>query len=157
MKFRLNAVFVFCLILVVLITAGCAQSGKVNDGTESETLDTGADTSDRALIDGCWTFMLGRSSGVFEGETISLYEDGEYSYSPSVTSSYMNVGTWSLDNGILLLSPFDDSESVYRFRFSETELQFIKDGSGSADFVNVRDGDVFSRLQFGAGSADGNI
>ncbi len=77
---------------------------------------------------------------------ITLNADGTYSYYAGYLSSYIGIGTWSVDRGVLTMT--EDKEHcgydfVFRFRFDGGDLVYLADGSSKFMYVSVQDGDRF--------------
>lgn len=77
--------------------------------------------------------------------TIQIKDDGTYTYYEGYLSSYIGMGDWVLDEGILILS--DDKEMGYpfvnRFRVDIDDLFFISENSSNFLYVKVTDGERF--------------
>lgn len=77
--------------------------------------------------------------------TISLSDDGTFSYYEGGFSSYIGAGSWVLEDDILVLS--DDDEVGYpfvnRFKVKDGELVFISEDSSNFLYVKVADGERF--------------
>lgn len=78
--------------------------------------------------------------------TITINADGTFSYYESMLSSYIGMGTWTLEGEVLTLS--DDEEMGYpfvnHFRIDGEDLYFIEEGSSNFIYVKVKDGERFS-------------
>lgn len=82
----------------------------------------------------------------FGGEfTIRLEADGSFKYYEGSLSSYLGVGSWALEDGILTLR--DDDQIgfplVNRFEVAEDALIFREEGSSNFLYIKVRDGERF--------------
>lgn len=77
--------------------------------------------------------------------TISINDDGTFSYYEGGSSSYIGRGKWVLEDDILTLS--DDDEAGYpfvnRFKVKDGELAFIAEDSTNFLYINVADGERF--------------
>ncbi len=79
---------------------------------------------------------------------ISIWADGNFSYSEGSLSSYYGLGKWEIDDNYLILR--DDSSSGYPlvnyFILMDNSIVFVEDLS--TNFVNIRlcDGDEFILL-----------
>ena len=77
---------------------------------------------------------------------ITLNDDRTYQYYAGFLSSYIGMGTWINDNGIIVMSEdkeFCGNDSVFRFKLTEEGLIYIADGSSKFMYVDVADGDRF--------------
>ena len=72
--------------------------------------------------------------------TLTLNEDGTFSYYAGAFSSYIGIGNWALENDIVKL---DDNGKVFQFKVENNGLTFLSDGSAKFMYVNVEDGDRF--------------
>lgn len=74
---------------------------------------------------------------------IKLNDDGTFSYYEGWASSYVGYGSWSVENGELVLSDDGDHGFVNRFKADGGDLVFIEDGSTNFLYVTVADGERF--------------
>ncbi|MBQ4381741.1 MAG: hypothetical protein II794_03270 [Oscillospiraceae bacterium] len=72
--------------------------------------------------------------------TITLQEDGRFSYYAGFLSSHMGFGSWTVEDGILTL---DEGRWVFRFRVGRDAITYIAQGSDQFMYVTVEDGDRF--------------
>ena len=77
---------------------------------------------------------------------IKLNDDGTFSYYEGWASSYVGYGSWSVENGELVL--YDDEDmGCYpfenRFKIDGGDLVFVEDGSTNFLYVTVADGERF--------------
>lgn len=82
----------------------------------------------------------------FGGEfTIQINDDGTFGYYEGLLSSYIGIGSWILDNDILVLSDDDDIgyPLVNRFEVKDGDLVFLSEDSSNFLYVNVADGEHF--------------
>ena len=86
------------------------------------------------------------STYVYDGEgfggafTISINEDGSFSYYEGILSSYIGHGEWEIEHKILTIS---DGVSSNKFKMRGNELVFVEEGSTNFMFVKLKDGDRF--------------
>ena len=76
--------------------------------------------------------------------TITLGEDGNYQYYVGFLSSYIGMGEWSVEDGILTLNEHSGYDNTFRFTVKDGEIVFIKEGSSEFMYVTVEDGDRFT-------------
>ncbi|RVU98605.1 hypothetical protein EII22_02015 [Coriobacteriales bacterium OH1046] len=101
-------------------------------------------TNDAAMGNGLGGNTFVWENGGFGGDfTIKLNEDGTYEYSVGFLSSYIGLGTWEVESGILTLTETSGYENVFRFSVGDGELVFISEGSSQFMHVAVEDGDRF--------------
>lgn len=77
--------------------------------------------------------------------TIQIKDDGTFGYYEGLLSSYIGIGSWILDNNILVLSDDDDIgyPLVNRFEVKDGDLVFLAEDSSNFLYVNVADGEHF--------------
>ncbi len=75
--------------------------------------------------------------------TIQLNDDGTYMYYEGSLSSYIGMGKWSLQDGVVTLYETSGYANVFRFAMSGEDLVFVADGSSEFMYVTVEDGDRF--------------
>ena len=86
------------------------------------------------------------STYVYDGEgfggafTISINEDGSFSYYEGFLSSYIGHGKWKIKHNVLTIS---DGISSNKFKMRGNELVFVEEGSTNFMFVKLKDGDKF--------------
>lgn len=80
----------------------------------------------------------------FGGEfTLLLLDDGTYQYSPGPLSSYIGLGNWKEENGIVILKESTGYDWTFRFRRDGKNLTYVKEGSDAFMHVDVKDGAKF--------------
>lgn len=75
--------------------------------------------------------------------TISLQEDGTFTYSAGVLSSHFGVGTWTLEGDVVALQ---EKTGVNYFRADGETLIFKQKASSNFMYVSVFEGETFSRI-----------
>lgn len=120
-----KAVFFIALILCLTLFTACGQTEKTYTAE-----DVGGKT---------YTYEKGGFGGPF---TIQIFEDGTFQYYEGMLSSYIGLGTWSVEDGILTLKEPAFS-FVNRFRIGENELIFLAEGSTNFMYLTVEEGDRF--------------
>ena len=75
--------------------------------------------------------------------TITLDEDGKYTYYVGYLSSYIGMGKWKVEDGVLTMTENTGYDLVFRFSVKDGELVYIKEGSSEFMYVTVGDGDRF--------------
>jgi len=77
--------------------------------------------------------------------TITLYEDGTFTYYEGMLSSYIGDGTFMLDGDTVVMT--DDGPGGYglvnRFRRDGDDFVFVEQGSDNFVYVKVKDGEKF--------------
>ena len=85
-----------------------------------------------------------RENGGFGGDfTITLREDGSYEYYEGFLSSYIGMGTWTVEDGMLILTEQGGYDFVYRFTVQDGALVYRNAGSSAFIYVKAADGDRF--------------
>lgn len=80
------------------------------------------------------------------GFCISLYDDGTYTWYEDLTSSYLGIGDYTIEDDVLTL--IDDTSAgcdkrVNRFRMEGDNLYYIADGSDNFRMHTLEDGEAF--------------
>lgn len=78
---------------------------------------------------------------------IKIYEDGTFTYSVGMLSSYLGRGNWTLDGDVLCLKDheYPSLKYVNYFKVKEDKLIFIESGSTNFMYLNVADGASFNK------------
>lgn len=85
-----------------------------------------------------------RENGGFGGDfTITLREDGSYEYYEGYLSSYIGMGTWTVEDGALILTEQGGYDAVFRFTVQDGALVYRADGSDRFIYIEAQDGDRF--------------
>lgn len=128
--------------LAALLLVSCAGTADVPDAGTSDVPDTGTAP---ALPPKDHSKLYVWEKPGFGGDfTITLNADGTYSYYAGYLSSYIGVGTWKSENGVLTMTENKElcgNDNVFRFHITEEGLRYIEDGTGG--FMHLRDGDRF--------------
>ena len=94
------------------------------------------------IVGKTYTYEKGGFYGSFD---ILINDDGTYTYYEGSASSYLGMGTWTLEGDVLCLS--DDDEFGYSlvnyFRFDGANLVFQSENSSNFIYVKVADGARF--------------
>ena len=82
---------------------------------------------------------------VFVGDfVIALNDDHTYQcYGGSLHSCYDSIGTWTNEDGIIVMTESSGYDNVFRFKLTEEGLIYIAEGSSKFMYVDVTDGDRF--------------
>ena len=91
-----------------------------------------------------------RDAGGFGGDfTITLRQDGGFKYYEGLLSSYIGSGTWTREDGVICLADevLKDSAGIRRhyFTLEDGDLIFRAEGSAAFMYLDVEDGERFSR------------
>ena len=91
------------------------------------------------------TFLY-ENEGIMGSFSITLYEDGTFTYYEGMASSYIGIGSWEQDSDTITLT--DDVDGGYglvnHFKFDGETLTFVEKGSDNFVYVKVKDGEKFS-------------
>lgn len=91
-----------------------------------------------------------RDAGGFGGDfTITLRQDGGFEYYEGLLSSYIGRGTWTQEDGVICLTDkvLQDSAGIrnHYFTLEDGDLIFRAEGSAAFKYLDVEDGERFSR------------
>lgn len=100
-------------------------------------------TAETVLAGKSYVYEKGGFAGIGEFG-IRLDADGTFSYYEGWASSYVGYGSWTIENGVLILST-DDGNYVNRFMVEGGDLVFLEDDSTNFLYVKVADGEKFLR------------
>lgn len=120
---------IFAVFLSLLAFAGCAEKKE----------------DDFKVPPGKTYIYSGEPFSGLENEpfSVTLFEDGTFTYYESPLSSYIGSGKWSEDNGIVTLTENSEPERVNRFCYDGDDLVFIADRSDNFIYIKVSDGERF--------------
>ena len=83
--------------------------------------------------------------GIMGDFTITLFNDGTFSYYEGMASSYLGFGSWKREGDTIIMT--DDGHGVMRlvnrFEFDKTDLIFVEEGSSNFIYVKVQNGERF--------------
>lgn len=95
---------------------------------------------------GSYAWEYGGFGGTF---TITLNADGSYTYYAGSLSSYIGMGTWTVEDNVVTMDENEDFcgyDNTFYFQIGTDTLTFIKEGSSKFMYVTVEDGSVFHRI-----------
>ena len=129
MKRKITALSFIALSASMLLLQGCNAGSYINVAGKT------------------YTYEYEPESGLeFDRFRISLNSDGTYTYFERIYSSYLGIGSWSVNGDVLTLT--DDDEIGYplknSFRIDGNELIFLEDSSTNFIYVKVNDGERFT-------------
>ena len=88
---------------------------------------------------------LYEGQGIMGSFTITLYDDGSFTYYEGMASSYIGVGSWEQDGDTITMT--DDGHGGYgfvnHFRLDGDDLVFVDKDSANFVYVKVKDGEKF--------------
>ena len=88
---------------------------------------------------------LYEGEGIMGSFTITLYDDGSFTYYEGMASSYIGVGSWEQDGDTITMT--DDGHGGYgfvnHFRLDGDDLVFVDKDSANFVYVKVKDGEKF--------------
>ncbi len=82
-------------------------------------------------------------NGVGSSFTITIEEDGTFTYYEGFLSSYIGHGSWAFEGEVLTLSDVS-YDIVNHFKVKKDRLIYLAEGSKGFIYVDVSDGDVFN-------------
>lgn len=118
---------ILMLILIVLSSAivGCSRDSK---------------TTEQYVPAG--TYVMQESEEPIK-PSISLKDDNRFTFTYSALSSYLPIGSYEVDNGVLTLIT-DDGKYTYIFAIKDNTLIFnATESSEISSYVDLPDGSVF--------------
>ena len=123
-----HAAVLSVLMLSILFTAGCAGQGSKTSVAGKRYTYSGEPFS--KLEDG-YDF------------TITIDDDGTYTYYESLLSSYLGHGEWSVADNVVKLADDTGVEITNYFLIDGDDLVFIEEDSTNFIYVKVEDGERF--------------
>lgn len=137
-----KAVFFLVLILCLTLFTACGQT---------EPVYTAEDVAGKI-----YTYEKEGFGGSF---IIRIYGDGSFHYYEGLLSSYMGLGTWTVEDGILILTDRTGLDYENRFRIGDDELIFLTEGSKNFMYLTVEDGDRFfgEKMENGAVNPNSDV
>ncbi|MCM1065202.1 MAG: hypothetical protein NC420_12210 [Eubacterium sp.] len=125
-----KSIVIVLLTISFLLVTSCAPQAE-----ESKTIRA-------AVSDRTFTYEKGGFGGEF---FIMISSDGTFQYYEGGLSSYIGIGSWALEDDILILS--DDNEVGYpcvnRFKVDGDNLIFLAEDSDNFIYIKVADGERF--------------
>lgn len=106
----------------------------------------GAQAGMEAVAGRTYVYAGDSFSGLAEDRfTITIHQDGTFTYYESLLSSYLGTGICTVQDGVLTLSDEtgDGAERVNRFKIDGDDLVFIEENSSNFIYVQVKDGERF--------------
>lgn len=123
-----HATILYILMLFVLFITGCTEQESNISVAEKTYTYLGEPLSE---LDNICAF------------TITINNDGTYSYYESPISSYIGSGKWSVSQNILKLSDDTNLDITNYFLIDGDDLIFIEENSTNFTYVKVKDGERF--------------
>ncbi|MBD5133945.1 MAG: hypothetical protein HDT38_05685 [Clostridiales bacterium] len=151
------------VVLVTVLACACAfgQAAEEREEEPSPTAGQGQDWENSPI----WPYGVSemvyiRDAGGFGGDfSIRLIHDGSFVYYEGYLSSYIGMGTWTRDGDVICLADTvgEDVDRIgikyYYFRMDGGDLVFQAENSDRFMYLDVADGERFSRKLSGT---DGN-
>ncbi|MBR7184144.1 MAG: hypothetical protein IKD37_00910 [Clostridia bacterium] len=125
--------FLILVCICACILPACAPSAA--DGSET--------TAALATLAGrCYLYEEDGFGGSF---TVTLFDDGSFSYYEGMLSSHIGYGKWAQNGDILTLTESEETGhgGDFRFRCDEETLTYLADRSQNFIYVRLADGAVF--------------
>ncbi|MCR5041510.1 MAG: copper resistance protein NlpE [Clostridia bacterium] len=127
------------VLLLALVACLCACGGE--EGTGNNITGEGMNKPGKDSFSG-GTYVWEKDG--FGGDfTITFNSDGTYEYSVGYLSSYLGMGSWETDNGVLTMTETGGYDLSFRFAVEDGGLRYIAEGSDAFMGVTVEDGDRF--------------
>lgn len=93
--------------------------------------------TDEDVTETVYTYEKGGFGGPFR---IWIYKDGTFQYYVGMLSSYIGMGKWTVEDGILILR---DNGFENRFLIGEDMLTYLAEDSTGVLYLKMEDGDRF--------------
>ena len=103
-------------------------------------------TNQTEFVCGTYAYEYNEESGfVLADFKVTFREDGTYEYYEGPLSSYIGIGTYSIENDILTMKGDADAgnNSLHRFRVKGKRIYFMEKGSDNFTYIKVKDGQSF--------------
>lgn len=103
-------------------------------------------TNQTEFVCGTYTYEYNEESGfVLADFKVTFREDGIYEYYEGPLSSYIGIGTYSIENDILTMKGDADAgnNSLHRFRIKGKRIYFMEKESDNFTYIKVKDGQSF--------------
>lgn len=133
---RKHAAVLWIFMLLVLCITGCAEQGGNHSVAGKRYVYSGEPDSELAIEDNF---------------TITINDDGTYSYYESLMRSYIGHGKWSVANDVLTLSDDTGAKRINYFLIDGEDLVFFAENSTNFIHVKVKDGERFHGTVIGNG------
>ena len=140
-KWKKPAVWVVIAgVIACVVLAACLMTDNPSEDNPAENLQIAGKT------------YIYEKEGIIGDFTITLNEDGTFTYYEGMASSYIGRGIWVLDGEILTMT--DDGSVGYpfvnRFRIDGEDLIFMEWESSNFIYVKVQDGERFHSGETGS-------
>lgn len=103
-------------------------------------------TNQTEFVCGTYTYEYNEESDfVLADFKVTFREDGIYEYYEGPLSSYIGIGTYSIENDILTMKGDADAgnNSLHRFRIKGKRIYFMEKESDNFTYIKVKDGQSF--------------
>lgn len=103
-------------------------------------------TNQTEFVCGTYAYEYNEESGfVLADFKVTFREDGTYEYYEGPLSSYIGIGTYSIENGILTMKGdvVAGDYSIHRFRVKGKRIYFMEKESDNFTYIKVKDGQSF--------------
>ena len=103
-------------------------------------------TNQTEFVCGTYAYEYNEESGfVLADFKVTFREDGTYEYYEGPLSSYIGIGTYSIENDILTMKGDADAgnNSLHRFRIKGKRIYFMEKESDNFTYIKVKDGQSF--------------
>lgn len=137
-------VFLLTVFVLLLAFVSC-DTGKQNE-TESETV-RAVDSKEV-----CGFYCRMNDNG-YDSFSITLYEDGTYTYYETMVSSHIGHGTYTVDKNLITLTDNQiptlsgTSQYTFKFEYRDGKLFFLATESDQFMYVDLPDGAEFERVE----------
>ncbi len=120
--------FVLIFVFAVVLLCSCGSVKK------EESIST------QDILGKTYVYEKDGAGGAF---TITVEEDGTFTYYAGFLSSYIGHGAWTLEGDCLTFSDVS-YDITNHFKVEKDRLVYLSEGSSGFMYVDVSDGDVFN-------------
>lgn len=138
----------FVLTLIALLSLSLFVSCDINEQNEIES-----ETVKSVDYDEICGFYCRKNDNAFDSFSITLYEDGTYTYYETLISSHLGYGEYTVDKNLITLTdnqiPTLNGSSQYTFKFEyrDGKLFFLAAESDQFMYVHLPNGAEFDRVE----------
>ncbi|MBQ9764881.1 MAG: hypothetical protein IJW18_01630 [Lachnospiraceae bacterium] len=144
MNYKKPAFWIIVLaVITCVIVAVCFLTNPLN-GEPQPTQVSDTNTNINTNTDTGTTYIY-ENEGFPNNFTITLYENGTFTYYEGWYSSYLGIGSWVQEGDIITLTDDDNVgyPLVNHFRLDGRNLVFLAEDSSNFIYVKIKDGECF--------------
>ena len=117
-----------------------------------QTSETESNTETVSDLDEIYGFYCRMNDNGVDSFSITLYEDGTYTYYETLISSHVGYGEYSVDGNVITLTELippgetNGTNRIFKFKYQDNKLIFVKSGSDEFLYADLPDGAEFNRV-----------